>query len=173
EANQRSGSLITARLAAADYGREVFAIPGRIDSPASSGVHHLIKSGAAHLVEGLDDILSALGDTGTALARAQQKAAALAAKPAAAQSGDLFAAGPATPKSPAATKPATLDLERFTKVQQKILVALENDRGDGLAVDDLCGSTDLPASVVMAELTMLQIRAAVSRAAGNRFVRSH
>jgi DNA processing protein len=50
EANLRSGSLITARLAANDYGREVFAIPGRIDSPASAGTHHLIKSLAAKIV---------------------------------------------------------------------------------------------------------------------------
>ncbi len=82
EANLRSGSLITARLAAADYGREVFALPGRIDSPASAGTHHLIKSGSAHLVESVEDILDQLGEVGRALREGNAKLKSQNAKPA-------------------------------------------------------------------------------------------
>lgn len=55
EANIHSGARITAHFAT-DYGRLVFAVPGRIDSPRSKGCHELIKNGAK-LCEGIEDIL--------------------------------------------------------------------------------------------------------------------
>jgi DNA processing protein len=56
EANLTSGALITSNFAT-EYGRQVFAVPGRIDSPRSKGCHELIRNGAK-LCEGAEDILS-------------------------------------------------------------------------------------------------------------------
>jgi DNA processing protein len=54
--NLTSGALIPANFAS-EYGRQVFAVPGRIDSPRSKGCHDLIKRGAK-LCESVEDILS-------------------------------------------------------------------------------------------------------------------
>ncbi len=59
EAPDQSGALITARLGA-EQGREVFAVPGDVNSPMSRGCHALIKDGA-RLVEFPEDVIEGLG----------------------------------------------------------------------------------------------------------------
>ena len=59
EAETRSGTLITSRLAT-EYNREVGAVPGPISSPSSAGPHMLMRLGAA-LIRNSDDILELLG----------------------------------------------------------------------------------------------------------------
>jgi DNA processing protein len=59
EAGERSGTLITSRLAL-DYNRDVYTVPGSIFSPNSSGTNNLIKQGATPITSGFD-VLQALG----------------------------------------------------------------------------------------------------------------
>ncbi len=59
EASLKSGSLITARLAA-EQGREVFAVPGPVYSLRSQGCHQLIREGA-NLADKPEDVLSVFG----------------------------------------------------------------------------------------------------------------
>src|SRR5258705_464701 len=58
EAAEKSGSLITARLAA-ELGREVLAVPGRITAPESRGANRLIQDGA-HVAMGWEDVVGVL-----------------------------------------------------------------------------------------------------------------
>ncbi len=163
EANLRSGSLITARLAAADYGREVFALPGRVDSAASAGTHHLIKSGSAHLVESVEDILEHLGEVGAALRGRKEEKVGVAAAPKPEKTPF------STAKEPSPEKPQSADEPRpgtFTSLQERILGAIPTS---GATIDELLEATGLGAPVLMAELTMLQIRGTLKRGAGNSF----
>jgi DNA processing protein len=82
EAGFNSGALITAKFAC-EYGREVMAVPGKVDSPLSKGAHQLIKQGAK-LVESVADVTDALGYVGesvkeqvvSAARRAEEKSGA-------------------------------------------------------------------------------------------------
>ncbi len=67
EAAARSGALISASHAA-EQGRDVFAVPGPIDSRTSRGCHQLIRDGA-RLVESVDDVLDELGPLVEAMPR--------------------------------------------------------------------------------------------------------
>ncbi len=62
EAGKRSGALITADYAL-EQGREVFALPGNVNSPKSLGTNRLIQEGAAKLVISVEDVLEELNLT--------------------------------------------------------------------------------------------------------------
>ncbi|MFQ5862990.1 MAG: DNA-processing protein DprA [Candidatus Brocadiales bacterium] len=71
EASQRSGALITAHWAL-EQGKEVFAVPGQVDSPYSRGTHRLLKEGAK-LVEDVNDIIEELGPLAETLSICDEK----------------------------------------------------------------------------------------------------
>lgn len=152
EAADRSGALITARLAS-EYNREVFAIPGRLQEPGSNGTNALIRDGAAKLVTSLEDILNELGDVGTALRKGQ--APATHATGASAQ--------PAPPKeSPIGPN------ESLTPVETRILAILD---GDPRLQDNVIQAVQLPAQHVLAALTSLELKGLVRRLPGQRVAR--
>ena len=59
ESKKKGGSLITADMAV-DYGRDVFAVPGRVDDICSAGCNDLIKRNKAQLIDYADDLIAAM-----------------------------------------------------------------------------------------------------------------
>ena len=144
EADIRSGALITARLANEDYGRTVFAVPGRVDNPLSAGTHQLIRDGAV-LCANLEDVLNNLGPLpdGVTMESAEGR-------------GEL--------QPPSAGK-RSRGIE-LTERQAMIVAAFGGDSAD---VETLIERTSLPAATVMSELTLMTLRGAVKRIDGQRY----
>ena len=139
EAARRSGALITAHVAAEDHGREVMALPGRVDSPASAGCHQLLQEGAAALVVNHADVLRQL-DASSHLMR-----------------GALEAAG-----HEGASDGSTLFDGNLTPGQLAIVEVLR-DAGQAMLVDQLAARTRLPVNQLLADLTLLEIRGRVRK----------
>lgn len=139
EAAARSGALITARLAAEEHGREVMALPGRVDSPASAGCLKLLRDGAAGLVTDHADVLTQLDASGHLLR------------------GALESAG-----LTGATESSTLFDATLTEGQEAVVRALADAQGP-LSPDQLAARTQRPMSELMADLTLLQIRGRIRR----------
>lgn len=139
EAALRSGALITARTAAEDHGREVMALPGRVDSPASAGCLKAIREGWAALVVDHADVLQQL-DASSQLVR-----------------GALAAGG----HGDAATASTLFD-GNLSDGQRAIVEVLAS-ADQPLVVDVLAARTQLPLSQIMTDLTLLQIRGRVRK----------
>jgi DNA processing protein len=76
EAADRSGALLTARIAVDDLSREAGCLPGPVDSPTSAGCHRAIREGWAQLITGADDVCELLEGARTVAAGAHELAAA-------------------------------------------------------------------------------------------------
>lgn len=158
EAGQRSGSLITARLAAEDHGREVMAVPGRVDSAASRGTHDLLKRGGAALVTEPADVLEVLhAPARHAFVGSHADRYADPARP---PVGELFTRE-GDRNEPTETRPNALPRDHaLSDAQRTILAAL---RSDPLTIDQLSVATGLGPSVLRGEITLLELQRRVVR----------
>jgi len=141
EATQRSGALITADCAL-EQGRDVFAVPGHIDSPASRGTHHLLKQGAK-LVTSVDDILEELRLSPMPVSE--------------------------TPK-PTAEPGAPVAIADVSETERLLIGQLSAD--EPVDVDGLSEKTGLPASTCTATLLQLELKRVVKQLPGQRFIRN-
>ena len=148
EADLKSGSLITARMAV-EQGRDVFAIPGSIHSPQSRGCHALIKQGAK-LVEVAEDILEELGLSPTA----------------APQSVNLRAVSHTPRKTEAHLQP--MQHSEVASSDSALLTALGHDP---VSLDALQARTGLPTPLLQAELMTLELQGQLARLPGGFFQR--
>ena len=141
EANEKSGALITARHAA-QQGREVFAVPGPVDSIASAGTLRLLRDGARmirHARDLLDDLKGMAPLFGPAADRSD------------------------IPPAPPAQPPPGLDT-----VQQKIWDYLSESRN----VDDLGRYVQLPVAALTGTLMTLELKKIIRRLPGSMYERS-
>lgn len=141
EAALKSGSLITARLAA-EQGREVFAIPGSIHAPQVRGCHALIRQGAT-LVETVHDILQELPPQERPSAMPQPSTAP-------------------TTMAPTERTAVTDD------AQDPLLCALG---WDPMGLDALQARTGMDTATLQARLLEYELAGAVARLTGGRFQR--
>jgi DNA processing protein len=143
EAARRSGALSTAARAS-EYNREVFAIPGRVDSDYSTGTNALIRDQHAKLVTCADDILDELGEAGESLREGTVDAGA--------ESGpNLFTVQPSLSNDERAVA------ERLDHQEQ--------------SVDQLAAATGMAESRVASTLIMLQLKGMARQLPGNVFVK--
>ena len=146
EAGDRSGSLITASQAL-EQNRQVFAVPGRIDSPQSRGCHRLIKEGAK-LVENFHDVLEEF----TAL-------------PGLTYAGQTPPPGARPPADAAEFGASDLQL---SDLERKLLSLLDESE---ISIDALIAAAGEPAAKVLGSLVTLEMRHLVRQLPGKRVTR--
>jgi len=164
EADERSGALITARQACDEHGRPVFAVPGRVDNPLSQGPHKLIRDGA-FLCARVEDVIDNLGPLPA------EAHVALPLSPVADQGTNGSVESSTLTSTPAAATrplPEAAALPELPDRQQLIVDAIGVEE---CGVDVIVQRTDLPAHVVLQELTFLTLRGLVKRVDGQTYAR--
>ncbi len=165
EAPHGSGALITAKHAAEEHGREVMAVPGRIDSPASTGSNELIRQGAA-LVAAPDDVIEIVEPQARHLFQGTHADRFAPASTAPAPSTDAPKATSATsPTAPPPAPPRPGVALGLTPRQVDLLAALE----DHPTFDELITGLALAPEAIRADVTTLEIKG-LARREGSRLV---
>ena len=176
EAGQKSGALITVGFAL-NQGREVFALPGPIDHPASAGANRIIQTGQAKLVACAADILEELPgferlaeerlkEPQTPLPAHKRGAKAQMAKPlAAAAQGQAPKGPPAPPKPPPPRPPA----QNVTPSQAALLTNLQRGAAQ---TDQLAAELKVPVAQILSDLLELELMGEVVQTRDGRFERS-
>lgn len=140
EASLKSGSLITARLAA-EYGRELFAVPGTPLDPRSKGCNHLLREGA-HMAESAGDILQGLNPLRNTPLAERVRAPYMA--------------------EAAETMVPEAELARARKI------LLDKIGPSAVAIDELIEQCETSAPVVLTILLELELAGRLKRTAGNK-----
>ena len=179
-AREQSGALITARRAA-EQGREVFALPGDPADPGSRGCNALLREGALAAESGWDILrhyeyrYPGAVSMQTAKCKMQNEGTGnvRGGVPDAPQASSRCRAGEnAAPDDrkdctlPSATPKAVLDLSRLSPVQRQIAEALSEGP---MQLDALIDRLGLPASQVLTQLTLLQVKKIVIQKPGKLY----
>ena len=171
EASNRSGALITARLAG-EQGREVFAVPGEIFSELSTGTHKLINDGAK-LVNNVDDLLNELPQH--ALSQIQSSTSVSprsdieteTTQEASVEKSGVKSVSPQSvpePQQPAQSAPPP-DL---TPDEKTVFYAIGVPSSH---IDTIVRTTQLPISQVSSVLLMLELKGVVQQLPGKQFAK--
>ena len=159
EAPERSGALITAETAL-EQGRDVFAVPGPIDAPASLGCNRLIRDGAGLVSDAWDILREYAGRFPEKLKQdeAREQPAVLGYQ--------------ARQKAEPKPVPPSLDLNKssLTDDQLNLLRAMSDE--EPALVDDLIEQTGIPTRRVLSALTLLEMEQLVTQHSGKRYTRA-
>ncbi len=158
EAGRGSGALITARVAVEEHGREVFALPGRVDSQASLGCLDLLRAGGAELVTHPDDVIQSLETPARHLYQGTHESR-YATNSALFPEVDRHSV-PDSDERAASLTLATPEIDSsLSDSQRTILGALDAPK----TFDELVRDTAIPAAALRSDISMLEIKRRVRR----------